>query len=160
MFSLACLKMEEKQLNPVIVLEEITMTYGSILKTEIVSWLLMTDAPVLPMTAKPLNGWSCLSLRCTTHIPIIKFLITFMATVKTDILTVDPVIVASEEYHWAIGGHLGDVNPDSAYQIRMIIILSGPAVMMAAWRFIMCALVTPAMLESGRKQPMAGHQKI
>ena len=83
-----------------------------------------------------------------------------MATVKTDILTVDQVTAASEEYHWAIGGHLEDVNLVSAYQTLMIIILSGPAVMMAAWRFIMYALVTPAMLESGRKQPMAEHQKI
>ena len=137
MSSLVYQKMEEKRLNPVIAPVEIIMIYGSILKMEIVSWLLMTDAPVLPMTAKPLNEWSCLSPRCTMHIQTIKFLITYMATDRTDILTVAPVTAASEEYHWAIGGHLGDVNLVSAYQIPMIIILSGRVVMMAAWRFIM-----------------------
>jgi hypothetical protein len=68
-----------------------------------------------------------------------------MATVKTDILTVDPVTAVSGEYHWAIGGHLEDVNLVSAYRTPMIIISSGPAVMMEAWRFTMYALVTPAM---------------
>ncbi len=131
MCSIVSPKMGAKPLNLVMVPVAIIMIYGSTRKTEAALWWLTMAARPLPKMEEHLNGWSSLSLKCTTPMWMIRFPIMSMATGRMVTPIAVPVIHLEAGFPSAIGGPSVDVSPDLAFPIPMIIISSGPDVMTA-----------------------------